>query len=82
MLLFLPLGTFCTLFLPQSSSKVPRAEKLKNFQGRHAIMGYSRKKLNIKQGGGVEGIQYPGVLKKEHMEIPWGQLKKKWNFQG
>ena len=40
------------------------AEKLRNFQGRHAIMGYSRKKSNIKHGlrggGVVEDIEFPG----------------------
>ena len=51
-------------------------------------MGYSRKKSNIKQrvgggrGEGVEDIEFPGVLKNEHMKILGGQLKKKWNFQG
>ena len=45
-------------------------------------MGYSRKKLNIKQGGRGLRIEFPEVLKKESVEIPGGQLKKKWNFQG
>ena len=25
-------------------------------------------------------MEFPGVLEKEHVEIPGGQLKKKWNF--
>ena len=27
-------------------------------------------------------MEFLGVLKKKHMEIPGGQLKKRWNFQG
>ena len=26
-------------------------------------------------------MEFPGVLKKEHVEIPGGLLKKEWNFQ-
>ena len=26
--------------------------------------------------------QFPGVLKKEHVEISGDQLKKEWNFHG
>ena len=38
-------------------------------------MGYSRKKP--KQGGeGVDDIEFPGVLKKEHVEIPGVYQKK------
>ena len=40
---FCPQVLFPLSFLLQSSSKVPRAEKLRNFQGCYAIMGYSRK---------------------------------------
>ena len=29
----------------------------------------------------ADDMEFPGVLKKEHVEIP-GQLKKKWNFRG
>ena len=32
-------------------------------------MGFSRKNAN-KGGGGVEDIEFPWVLKKEHLEIP------------
>ena len=28
----------------------------------------------------VEDMEFPGLLKKEHMEIPHVKLKKKWNF--
>ena len=31
---------------------------------------------------GVEDTEFLGVLKKKYVEIPGGQLKKKWNFQG
>ena len=27
-------------------------------------------------------MEFPGALKEEYVEIPGGQLKKKWNFQG
>ena len=49
--LFWPLGTFCTLFFHYKVVQVPRAEKLRHFQGCDGIMGYSRKESNIKQGG-------------------------------
>ena len=26
-------------------------------------------------------LEFPGVLKKQHMEIPGSQLKRKWDFQ-
>ena len=35
----------------------------------------------MERGGGVEDIEFPEELKKEPMEIPGGQLRKKWNFQ-
>ena len=38
--------------------------------------------LQKKRTRGVEEMDFPGVLKKEHLEILRGQLKKKWNFQG
>ena len=42
-------------------------------------MGYSRKNPN----SGVEDMNFQGyiLLKKDHVEIPGGQLKKKWNFK-
>ena len=33
-------------------------------------MGYSRKNPNKGGGGGVEDMEFPWVLKKEHLEIP------------
>ena len=31
---------------------------------------------------GDEDMEFPGVLKKEHVEISGDQLKKEWNFHG
>ena len=41
-------------------------------------MSYSRKNTNR----GIEDMEFSGILKKEHVEIPGGQLKKKWDFPG
>ena len=41
-------------------------------------MSYSRKNTNR----GIEDMEFSGILKKEHVKIPGGQLKKKRNFPG
>ena len=57
---------------------------LKNYKKRSGLPCHNelfQKKIKHETAG-VEDIEFPGVMKKEHMEIPGGQLQKKWNFQG
>ena len=42
-------------------------------------MGYSRKNPHQPQEPGVEDMEFPGVLKKEHVEIQ-GSIKKEVEF--
>ena len=54
----------CTLYL---QNQMPEIVKVCN----NTAMGYLFRKKTIRGvGGGVEGMEFPGVLKKEHVEIP------------
>ena len=49
--------------------------------GRFIISGLFQKKSEQGGGEGVEDMEFPGALKKKHVNPrPRGQLKKKWKF--
>ena len=50
--------------------------------GRFMINGLFKKKSKEEGcgGRGVENMEFPGVLKEKHVEIPGESIKKKWKF--
>ena len=55
---------------------VPFLQTISNARFQDLPLGHSRKK----QTEGVEELEFPRVLKKEHVEIPQGSIKKEVEF--
>ena len=82
--LFVLEGILCTLVLLQCSSSVTKGWKIKKLPGLLCHKWHNQITLFWKKNrvGGDEDMEFPGVLKKEHVEISRDWLKKKRNFQG
>ena len=57
-------------------------KKLKSFQLKVTMPKWHNQISLFQKKTGNEDMEFPGVLKKEHVEISGDQLKKEWNFHG